>query len=141
MLRRDALKILGSAPAALSLPSSFLASAPDARAARRFEASWQSIDSRPSPGWYTDAKFGIFIHWGVYSVPAFAAVNTKGETGYAEWYWNSLPKNKRTNGPTWKIHQRVYAADFPYFHFAPMFRAELYDPDHWADVFERAGAK
>ena len=42
---------------------------------------------------------------------------------------------------TWKFHQRVYGANFPYFDFAPMFRAELYDPDHWADVFERSGAK
>jgi alpha-L-fucosidase len=130
MLRRDLLRAMASAPLAMS-----------ASAQPRYQANWASIDSRPSPGWYTDAKFGIFIHWGVYSVPAFAAVNVKGETGYAEWYWNSLVKNQRTNGPTWKFHQRVYGANFPYFDFAPMFRAELYDPDHWADVFERSGAK
>ena len=41
----------------------------------------------------------------------------------------------------WKFHKRVYGANFEYFDFAPMFRAELYDPDHWADVFERSGAK
>jgi alpha-L-fucosidase len=130
MLRRDLLRAMAAAPLAMS-----------ASAQPRYQANWASIDSRPSPGWYTDAKFGIFIHWGVYSVPAFAAVNVKGETGYAEWYWNSLVKNKRTNGPTWKFHERVYGPEFPYFDFAPMFRAELYDPDHWADVFERSGAK
>jgi alpha-L-fucosidase len=130
MHRRDLLRAMAAAPLAMA-----------ASAQPRYQANWASIDSRPSPGWYTDAKFGIFIHWGVYSVPAFAPVNVKGETGYAEWYWNSLTKNKRTNGPTWKFHQRVYGPDFPYFDFAPMFRAELYDPDHWAEVFERSGAK
>ena len=90
------------------------------------------------PAWYTDSKFGIFIHWGVYSVPAYAPVNSKGETMYAEWYWNSLNK---ANSSTRKFHDRVYGANFPYFDFAPMFRAELYNPDHWADVFQRSGAK
>ena len=47
----------------------------------------------------------------------------------------------RARAATWEFHQRVYGANFPYFDFAPMFRAELFDPDHWADVFERSGAK
>ena len=125
-----------------------MAAAPLAYAApQRYQPSWDSIDSRPSPGWYTDAKFGIFIHWGVYSVPAYAAVNVKDENPYAEWYWNSLTNGMKAPGPTghgamtWKFHQRVYGRDFPYFDFAPLFRAELYDPDHWADVFVRSGAK
>lgn len=113
----------------------------------RYEPNWESIDRRPAPKWYTDAKFGIFIHWGVYSVPAFAAVNVKGENLYAEWYWNSLtegmkPKSGNGHGaPTWEFHQRVYGPNFKYFDFAPMFRAELFDPDHWADVFVRSGAR
>ena len=79
-------------------------------------------------------------------MPSYAAVNVEGRDHYAEWYWNSLNKARRLpvlgNGAlTWKFHQRVYGANFPYFDFAPMFRAELYDPDHWADVFERSGAK
>src|SRR4051812_34498393 len=53
--------------------------------AQPYTPDWPSVDSRPTPGWWTDAKFGIFIHWGVYSVPAFAP---KGE--YAEWYWERL---------------------------------------------------
>jgi alpha-L-fucosidase len=122
-----------------------MAAAPFAMAATaqtRYEPTWESIDKRPCPQWYTDAKFGIFIHWGVYSVPAFAAVNVKGETGYAEWYWNSLEKNKRNGkGPTLEFHNRVYGPNFEYSQFAPMFRAEVYDPDHWADVFDRSGAK
>ncbi len=57
-----------------------------ARAAEtRFEPKWESLDKRPCPQWFRDAKFGIFIHWGVYSVPAW------GKTGeYAEWYWNQI---------------------------------------------------
>src|ERR1044072_9676537 len=101
MDRREMLRALAAAPFAMA-----------ASAQTRYEATWESITKRPSPQWYTDAKFGIFIHWGVYSVPAFAAVNVKGETGYAEWYWDSLTKNMKTNGPTWKLHQRVYGAEF-----------------------------
>src|SRR4051812_19321639 len=131
MHRRDLLRAMAAAPLAMA-----------ASAQTRFEPTWESIDRRPSPSWYTDAKFGIFIHWGVYSVPAFAAVNVKGETGYAEWYWNSLVKNKGNGkGPTLDFHNRVYGPDFKYEQFAPMFRAEVYDPDHWADVFDRSGAK
>jgi alpha-L-fucosidase len=134
MLRRDLLKGMAAAPLAFAAP-------------QRYQASWPSIDSRPSPAWYTDAKFGIFIHWGVYSVPSYAAVNIKDENPYAEWYWNSLTEGMKATGPTghgastWKFHQRVYGKNFSYFDFAPLFRAELYDPDHWADVFVRSGAK
>lgn len=113
----------------------------------RYQANWASIDTRPIPAWYTDAKFGIFIHWGLYSVPAFAAVNVKGENPYAEWYWNSLTngmdsKQATGNGAaTWEFHKRVYGANFSYFDFSQMFRAELFDPDRWADVFVRSGAR
>src|SRR5215467_9284982 len=130
MLRRDLLRTMAAAPLAMA-----------ANAQSVYQPTWESLDRRASPRWYTDARFGIFIHWGVYSVPAFAPVNVKGETGYAEWYWNSLMKNMKTGGPTWKFHQRIYGPNFKYPEFAPLFRAELYDPDHWADVFERSGAK
>jgi alpha-L-fucosidase len=113
--------------------------APLAMAAdRKYQANWESLDARPSPHWYTDAKFGIFIHWGVYSVPAFAPVGIKGETPYAEWYWNSLKSGKKK---TVEFHSRVYGADFPYTGFAPLFKAELYNPDRWADAFVKSGAK
>lgn len=131
MLRRDLLRNCTGIPFALAAQRI----APAGPAS--YDSSWASIDKRPSPQWYTDAKFGIFIHWGVYSVPAFAAVNVKNENPYAEWYWNSLTKG----GLTKQFHNRVYGANFPYFGFAPMFRAELFDPDHWADVFVNSGAK
>jgi len=138
MLRRDLLKALPVVPLAASLRLS-------ARQ-RQYTPDWNSIDARPMPAWYSDAKFGIFIHWGVYSVPAFAAVNVKDENPYAEWYWNSLTNGKNAKGPTggaltWAFHKRMYGPDFPYFDFAPLFRAEFFDPDHWADVFVQSGAK
>ncbi len=110
----------------------------------RLEANWASLDARPSPTWYTDAKFGIFIHWGIYFVPAFAPLSGKGGLRYAEWYWHTLEDGKAGKGEsvrTWEFHKRNYGADFPYSNFAPMFRAELFDPDRWADVFVKSGAK
>jgi alpha-L-fucosidase len=113
-----------------------------APAQTRYEPTWASIDARPTPKWFTDAKFGIFIHWGVYSVPSYAAVGN-----YAEWYWRNLETGREgkttEKNPlaTWYFHRTNYGPDFPYQNFAPMFRAELFDPDHWADVFQRSGAK
>ncbi|MBP9902957.1 MAG: alpha-L-fucosidase [Verrucomicrobiota bacterium] len=100
---------------------------------QKYEPNWKSLDSRPIPGWFDDAKFGIFIHWGVYSVPAWGA---KGS--YAEWYWDAM-QNK--NGATWKFHVQHYGEQFKYQDFAPKFTAELFEPDQWADLFVRAGAR
>jgi len=113
--------------------------------AKRYEANWNSLDSRPTPAWWSDAKFGIFIHWGVYSVPSFAP---KGE--YAEWYWERIgrpgnpdpaSKDASIRRETRAFHQRVYGKDFPYADFAPQFRAEFFDAEQWADVLQRSGAK
>lgn len=98
-----------------------------------YEPTWESINSRPNPQWFEEAKFGIFIHWGVYSVPAWGPKDR-----YAEWYWHDMQDK---NGLTWKHHVATYGEKFRYQDFAPMFKAELYDPDHWASVFKRAGAK
>ena len=113
--------------------------------AQLYQPTWDSIDSRPTPAWFTDAKFGIFIHWGVYSVPAYAPV-IPGKLAYAEWYWNAMtqgknnPKASAIQTGTWAYHQKQYGANTAYQDFAPQFHAELFDPDHWADVFARSGA-
>ena len=104
-----------------------------ADAAGPYQPNWDSLDSRPVPQWFKDAKFGIFIHWGVYSVPAWGP---KGQ--YAEWYWHDM---QNPNGPTWKFHERVYGDGFPYQDFAPRFTCEMWDPAQWADLFARSGAK
>ncbi len=100
-----------------------------------FEPTWESLNSRKSPEWFRDAKFGIFIHWGVYSVPAICDTST-----YAEWYLNWLKTNSH-GGLVRKFHEENYGADFAYTDFASMWRAELWKPDDWAKLFKRAGAK
>jgi alpha-L-fucosidase len=113
--------------------------------AQTYQPTWESLDTRPTPAWFQDAKFGIFIHWGVYSVPSYAPV-LPGKLAYAEWYWNALTGGKgekpsEIQAGTWAYHRRQYGADFDYKDFAPQFRAELFDADHWAEVFRRSGAK
>lgn len=112
--------------------------------AQTYQPSWESLDKRPVPQWFSDSKFGIFIHWGVYSVPAWAPANA--DIGvyakYAEWYWNRLV-NDDGNAHKYfeEFHTKSYGKNFKYQDFAPMFKAELFDPDQWADVFQRSGAK
>ncbi len=128
--------LLSTALASLLLGPGAPSRALDASAApstKKYAATWESLDARPIPTWFTDAKFGIFIHWGVYSVPAWSP---KGS--YAEWYWNSL---QDANGPTRKFHDRAFGKEFPYESFAPLFRAELFDPGRWADLFANSGAR
>jgi len=107
-----------------------------AAAARPYAANWESLDRRPVPAWYLDAKFGVFIHWGVYSVPAWGKV---GE--YAEWYWNHVESTKPEDAVWRDFHAKNYGANFKYQDFAPRFTAELFDAKRWADVFARAGIK
>ena len=137
MLRPLLVLFFGAATA-----SEALAESPSSR---RYQATWASLDSRPTPTWWSDAKFGIFIHWGVYSVPGFAP---KGE--YAEWYWERIGRagNPDPASPDAKIrqqtrafHERVYGKDFQYPDFAAQFRAEMFDADEWADTLQRSGAK
>jgi len=105
-------------------------------AAPHYEAKWASLDQRPTPAWFTDAKFGIFIHLGLYSVPGWGKV---GE--YAEWYWHQL-ESKDPADRVWRAyHEANYGAGFRYPDFAPQFRLQLYDPAHWADLFVKSGAK
>lgn len=102
----------------------------------RYEPVWSSLDQRPTPEWFLDAKFGVFIHWGVYSVPAWGK---HGE--YAEWYWQRI-HSKDPNDAAWaEFHARNYGADFDYKDFAPRFTAELFNAPQWADVFARAGVR
>lgn len=101
----------------------------------RYEPRWESLDRRPTPTWFLDAKFGIFIHWGIYSVPGWGV---KGQ--YAEWYWHRIAKRGDDN-PWWQHHKRVWGETFDYPQFAPLFRCEYFDPDQWADLFARSGAR
>jgi alpha-L-fucosidase len=101
----------------------------------RYEPRWESLDRRPAPAWYQDAKFGVFIHWGIYSVPSWGAPRS-----YSEWYWKNMSDRKPEN-LWWQFHQRNFGEDFDYKDFAPRFKAELFDADQWADILYRSGAK
>jgi len=106
---------------------------------QQYNASWKSLDSRPIPSWFQDAKFGIFIHWGVYSVPAWRKVESARYASYAEWYYARVMDNKNNGG--YNFHRENYGDDFEYRDFANIFKAELYNPDQWAELFKKSGAK
>jgi len=63
--------------------------------AQHFEANWESLNKRKMPEWFHQDKFGIFIHWGVYSVPAYAPVIPNSGLSYAEWYWYRLNEKQK----------------------------------------------
>jgi alpha-L-fucosidase len=96
-----------------------------------FEPAWDSLETRnPAPEWFQDAKLGIYFHWGVYSVPAFGS----------EWYpRNMYIKQNRE----YAHHVKTYGdpSEFGYPDFVPMFKAENFDANEWADLFVRAGAR
>jgi alpha-L-fucosidase len=96
----------------------------------RFRADWESLQQYETPDWYRDAKFGIFIHWGVYSVPAFGS----------EWYPRMMYVKDSNE---YKHHIETYGPQdkFGYKDFIPMFKAEHFDPAAWAELFKKAGAK
>ncbi|MBN1272220.1 MAG: alpha-L-fucosidase [Candidatus Aminicenantes bacterium] len=107
--------------------------------AQTYKPTWESLDKRPCPQWFLDAKFGIFIHWGVYSVPAWRKVTEGRYASYAEWYYARVMFDKESGGE--EFHRKNYGEDFEYRDFAPLFRAELFDPNEWAGLFARSGAK
>ena len=92
--------------------------------------TWESLQAYTVPEWFRDAKFGVFVHWGVYAVPAFGN----------EWY----PRNMYRKGQqeyahhleTWGAHKH-----FGYKDFVPLFRAEKWNPAGWVELFQQAGAK
>jgi alpha-L-fucosidase len=95
-----------------------------------YRPDWGSLERYQPPEWYKDAKFGIFIHWGVYSVPAFGS----------EWY----PRLMYTEGsPEYKHQLATYGplTSFGYKDFISLFKAEHFDPQAWARVFRQTGAR
>ena len=79
------------------------------------KTTWESINERGYPQWFSDAKLGIFIHWGVYSVPAYAS-----KEGYAEWYYRGLMTR---DSARMAFHKRVYGEEFDYKSFVSQFKA------------------
>lgn len=118
----------------------------------RYEPTSGSVSRHQVPKWYEDAKFGIFIHWSLFSVPAFARADglSPEDMGsfsafmknqpYAEWYLNT---SRIPGSTTQKHHREVYGDDFSYFDFQKDFEeiSSKADMDKWADFFKKAGAK
>jgi len=96
----------------------------------RYKDNWQSLYTHKTPQWYCDAKFGIFIHWGIYSVPAFGN----------EWYSRNM-YDKRQREYHHHIKKYGHHKDFGYKDFIPMFRGESFDADEWVALFRQSGAK
>lgn len=92
--------------------------------------TWESLSDYQVPQWYRDAKFGIFIHWGVYSVPSFGN----------EWYSRNMYIK---DSKAYKHHVETYGkhSEFGYKDFIPMFKGKKFDPDAWAELFQQAGAR
>jgi alpha-L-fucosidase len=126
---------------------------------RRYQPDWTSLKQHACPKWFEDAKLGIFVHYGLYSVPAWAPTTKLTERGeidwgkfkpdlsdwflndpYAEWYMNTL---RIKGSPTWKHHVETYGANFDYLDFIPIFNREVkkWDPDQWAELFKEFGAR
>ncbi len=101
-----------------------------------YENNWQSLNSREVPQWFEDAKFGIFIHWGLYSVPAYAPKGC-----YSEWYAYHCDRETDNDMRYRDFHVKHYGKNFKYNDFVPMFTAENFDAKEWVQLFEDAGAK
>lgn len=118
----------------------------------RYEGNLESLNARPLPQWYDDAKLGIFIHWGIWAIPAFAPHlgsisdafkkdydRAVAMTPYTEWYWNAI---KVPGTPSAEFHASEYG-NRPYQAFKEPFEEGLkhWDPDAWAEAFRNSGAK
>jgi alpha-L-fucosidase len=121
-----------------------------AQAPVKYEPTIVSLDRHEVPSWYTNAKLGIFIHWGLYSVPGWAPLSHPNHdfsstdyirnNPYAEWYYNTM----RIDGsPTQAYHVEHYGAEYDYYNFALVFNREIqkWKPDEWAKIFKDSGAR
>lgn len=93
-----------------------------------YQPTWESLDSRPLPAWFDNSKIGIFLHWGVFSVPSFGS----------EWFWSYWHSKSKDYV---NFMNKNFKSGFAYQEFAPQFTAEFYDPQKWADIFQASGAK
>src|SRR5450759_665599 len=115
-------------------PKHNLESVASSKGTEVFQPNWENIAQHYKvPEWFTDGKFGIFIHWGVYAVPAFSN----------EWYPREMYQKNSKNPEVYKYHLGKYGPQdkFGYKDFIPMFKAEKFNADQWAQLFKAAGAK
>jgi alpha-L-fucosidase len=120
-----------------------------------YNASKASVDKHESPNWFKNAKYGIFIHWGLYSVPAWG--NTGANESYAEWFVITLSHtfffltadnrywfrqmNQTDKTQTYQYHLAHYGPNVVYDDFMTNFTANKFNPKDWVDLFADAGAR
>lgn len=95
---------------------------------KKYQANWESLNKAPVPEWFNEAKIGLYVFWIPYSVPAYDP-----EFGYAEWYGFCNCNQD--------FHEKNYGKDFIYEDFVDMWKAELWNPKEWAELFSESGAK
>ncbi|CAN7940920.1 unnamed protein product, partial [Ixodes hexagonus] len=97
--------------------------------AREYYARWDHLDSRPLPAWFDQAKVGVLLYWGVFSVPSFGS----------EWLWYHW--KGRQNSVFSDFMRANYRPNITYQEFASQFTCEFYSPEHWVDLLQRSGVK
>ena len=108
----------------------------------KYEADWESLSDYEAPEWYEDAKLGFWVHWGVYSVPAY--MGDHAAEWYGRWMYSHDHQSRKNMGFATHLHHVEKYGDpseFGYKDFIPMFRAEKFDAGEWVDLFVEGGAK
>ena len=124
---------------------------------RPYTPDWASLDSRPTPGWFAAAKFGIKMHWGMYAVPSFNDFRPKEQDAAQYWRFNQAavgcPRAQNPgckgapfgkmgeNNSVRQFHQRAFPGVHTYDQFEPMFTAPLFNATKWATLFAASGAR
>ena len=101
----------------------------------KYEPNWESLQRYTVPDWFKDAKLGIFIHWGVYSVPAY------NNEWYPRFMYRDEMSRKGANFFEWHTEHFGHPGQFGYKDFVPRFKAEKWDPAAWVELFQKAGAQ
>ena len=103
-------------------------------ATAKYTPDWKSLDSRPLPQWYDDAKVGVFLHWGVFSSPSYGV----GRSTESAFLWVNWHQNV---SEIVQYMKQNYPPNFTYADFAATFHAEFFNPDEWADILKSAHIK
>lgn len=97
---------------------------------QNYEPTWDSLDKRPLPTWYDEVKFGIFMHWGVFSVPSL-------DDAWFWWYW----RGDKPDPKVVAFMAKNYPPEFTYADFGAQFTNELWVADIYAEIIQKSGAK
>jgi alpha-L-fucosidase len=113
--------------------------------AEKYEPTWESLSQWEVPKWFDDAVLGIYCHWGVYSVPEFRFNSGAEQVDSGLWYGMFMYVPNNSDQPNYGVydhHWKTYGdpAEFGYHDFVPLFKAEKWDPNRWAELYKNAGA-